>query len=89
MTLDNVWLSVQCAMEDCLRVDGDNATPLRHMGKSMLCRQGILLVLIKCKPEHIAQGNCLLASADIVAPVPEKRRAVGMRTTVTTSMNLF
>ena len=72
VTLDNVWLSVQCAMEDCLHEDGDNAAPIRHMSKAMLRRQGILLVSIKCKPELSARGNRLLASAGVLATVPEE-----------------
>ena len=72
VTLDNVWLSVQCAMEDCLHEDGDNAAPIRHMSKAMLHRQGILPALIKCKPKLIARGNRLLASAGVLATVPEE-----------------
>ena len=69
-TLDNVWLSVQGSMEDCLRVDGDNTYPLRHMVKVRLQRQGILPVSpLKCKPELICHGRQLLA-----APV-----AIGMK----------
>ena len=37
-------------MEDCLKTDGNNTTPLHHMNKGMLRRQGRLPVSISVSP---------------------------------------
>ena len=62
--LDSVFLFVQCSLEDCLRVDGDNTYHMRHIGKAKLRRQGILPVSLKVKPELILHGQHLLAVAN-------------------------
>ena len=75
ITLDNVWLSVQGSMEDCLRVDGDNRYPLRHMGKAKLRREGRIPISIRVDPLLIARGQKLLDERPaIVTPVPARRR---------------
>ena len=68
ITLDNVWLSVQGSMEDCLRVDGDNRYPLRHMGKAKLRREGRIPISIKVDPLLIARGQKLLDERPAIAP---------------------
>ena len=59
-SIDNVFLSVQCSMEDCLKTNGDNTTPLRHMSKGMLRRQGCLPVSISVSPYLISSGRRLM-----------------------------
>ena len=41
-TLDNVFLSVQSSMKECLPVDGENTVPLKHIGKAYLRHTGRL-----------------------------------------------
>ena len=62
--IDNVFLSVQCSMEDCLKTNGDNTTPLRHMSKGMLRRQGCLSVSLSVSPDLIARGRRLMEIND-------------------------
>lgn len=47
-TLDNIFLTLQQCMVECLKVHGKNTYKLPHMGKEMLRRQQILPVLIEC-----------------------------------------
>ena len=64
-TVDNVFLSVQGAMEDCLKDNrGENASPLRHTSKAKLRRQGQLPTSIKCDPSLIAVENEIFDMGD-------------------------
>ena len=59
-TFDNVFLSVECRMEDSLCVDGNNTFPMRHMGKNKLWNEGLIPKSIKRDPLLIAHGRELL-----------------------------
>ena len=50
-TLDNVFLSLQCAMESTMLADGFNEYKLQHMGKEHLRHEGKLPVSIRCDVE--------------------------------------
>ncbi|KAE8896586.1 hypothetical protein PF003_g19167 [Phytophthora fragariae] len=45
-TLNNIFLSLQCAMESCIREQGENTYKLTHMAKAKLRREGRLPLTI-------------------------------------------
>jgi hypothetical protein len=75
--IDNTFLSVQCAMEDCLKVDGDNTMKLRHMSKGKLRKEGLLPTSIKVDPLLIAKGREILDNENWIKE--EKERLAAMR----------
>ena len=62
-TINNVFLSLQCAFRDPLSVDGDNTYKLSHLGKDKLRREGRLPISIMCDPSLIARGLAVLDRA--------------------------
>ncbi|KAG6950242.1 hypothetical protein JG687_00014379, partial [Phytophthora cactorum] len=50
-TLNKVFLSLQCAMESCIREGGENTYKLGHMSKAKLLREGRLPLRLACS-EH-------------------------------------
>ena len=46
--LDNVFLSLQQSMLGILEAKGDNTTPLKHMGKAKLRKEGKLPISLRC-----------------------------------------
>mmetsp|Transcript_3175 Transcript_3175/g.8771 ORF Transcript_3175/g.8771 Transcript_3175/m.8771 type:complete len:120 (-) Transcript_3175:176-535(-) len=61
--MNDVFLSLQCALRDSLSVDGDNTYKLSHIGKGKLCREGRLPISIECNPDLIARGLAVLEEA--------------------------
>ena len=63
-TIDNVFLSVQCAMRDCLADNGDNTVKLKHMNKAKLRRDGMF-------PQSIVVPHHLVSKAHLLLNHPE------------------
>ena len=63
-TLDNVFLSVQSSMKECLPVDGKNILPLKHIGKAHLRRTGRLPTSLDVPSGYIHHACAFLQSYD-------------------------
>lgn len=56
-TLNDVFLSLQLALESTLGVNGGNNYSLQHMGKQKLRREGRLPITVHCDPELLKQAK--------------------------------
>lgn len=63
---DNVFLSLQMAMENIMNCGGNNNYKLAHMSKEKLRREGQLPISIRCKTEVIQAAKDILARKNIV-----------------------
>ena len=61
--LDNVFLSLQKAMESALKVKGGNNYKLAHIGKVKQRQNGALPHSIQCSPELIASTKLLIGQS--------------------------
>ena len=59
-TVNNVFLSLQMAMESMMLHNGSNNFKLQHISKEKLRREGRLLVSISCKPDAVLQARNVL-----------------------------
>ena len=60
-TIDNVFLSVQASMRDCLAVDGNNSVPMSHIRKNCcFCRLGMLPTSLSVPNDYDSNGVSIL-----------------------------
>ena len=59
-TVNNVFLSLQMAMESTMLHNGSNNFKLQHISKEKLRREGRLPVSISCKPDAVSQARNVL-----------------------------
>ena len=71
--LDNVFLSLQQSMIGALEAQGDNTTPLKHMGKEKLRREGKLPVSIRCSYQLHADSMKFMVKNQFALDREEKR----------------
>ena len=69
-----MFLSVQTAMRDSLKVDGDNTFPLGHMNKKKLRKMGMLPVSVKVDADLIARGREIIDNPKWMEEEKEKAR---------------
>ena len=67
-TIDNVFVSVQCSMRDCLSVFGDNTVKLKHMNKAKLRKQGLFPQSIVVPHHLVSKGEMLLKHPELFLP---------------------
>ena len=70
--INDVFLSVQCAMRNSLTVFGDNTVKLQHMNKAALKKRGMLPVSITVPNHLFVKGTMLLDYPDCFLPKEKK-----------------
>ena len=71
-----MFLSVQTAMRDSLKVDGDNTFPLGHMNKKKLRKMGMLPVSVKVDADLIARGREIIDNPKWIEEEEARQRSL-------------
>ena len=73
--LDNVFLSLQQSMLGILEAKGDNTTPLKHMGKAKLRKEGKLPISLRCPYQLLEDSKKFMEKNQFVLEREDKRLA--------------
>nr|AFM74331.1 tranposase [Pseudo-nitzschia multiseries] len=65
IALNSIFLSLQCALEESIKVQGNNSYKLRHMGKEKLLKEDNLPVSITCDADTVTFAQQTLAALNM------------------------